>query len=170
MISQKNLFKLRLINALLFILFVFIQYNNVFSIKILTANPMLPLSLLVAIGMFCSEFRSALTGLTVGIFLDTVANTPPGFNSLVFMCLGLCSVLIIKHLFNNNVFAAFALCILCAGIYFIARWLVCIAFQASFTENLTYLFRTAFPSCIYTAVLVIPLYFLEKHLYKKYHK
>ena len=170
MTNKKNILKLQLINILLFSFLIFVQYNSLFNIKIKTANPLLPLALLVAICMFCSELRGAITGLVVGIFVDTVASTPSGFNSIIFLCLGLCSVLVMKHLFNNNISSAIALCFLCSIFYFFARWLFCIAFSNSFTENLTYIIRTVFPSCVYTCVFIIPFFYLEKYLYKKFYK
>lgn len=170
MTDRKNILTLRIINAALFALLIFVQYNGVFSIKIFTANPMLPLALLVAICMFCSELNGAISGLLVGIFIDTAASTPQGFNAITFLVLGLCCVLIVKHLFNNNIFSAISLCFLCVLAYFILRWIFCIAFCASFTENLTYLIRIIFPSCLYTAVFIIPFYYLEKYLHQKFHK
>lgn len=168
--NRKNIFVLRFINILFFIVLFLIQYSTSFSLKIFNVSPLLPLTLLVAIGMFSSEFTGAFTGLIVGIFVDTVALTPPGFNAVVFCVLGLLAVLVIKHLFNNNIFSALALCALCSLFYFVLRWLCCYAFSISFTENLTYLINTAFPSCVYTAIFIIPFYYLEKTLYKHFYK
>ncbi len=168
--NRKNLFILRLINTLLFIVLLYVQYNGVFTISISQANPMLPLALLVAICMFCSELTAAITGLLVGVFIDSVAATPPGFNAIVFIILGVASSLIVKYLFNNNIFAGVALCALCTSVYLLLRWIFCIAFSANLSENLTYVMQTIFPSVLYTAVLAIPLYYLERKLYNKFYK
>ncbi len=167
--SQKNIFILRLINTLLFIALIFIQYNAVFSIKIIQANPMLPIALLVAVCMFCSELTAAISSLIVGIFIDSVAATPQGFNAVVFLIAGLATALIVRYLFNNNIFSALALCAMTTTFYFLLRWLFCYAFLLSLTENLTYLMRTVFPSILYTTVFTIPFYYLEKILYKKFY-
>ena len=100
MTSRKNIFILRLINTLIFAILIYIQYNSNFTLKIDTANPVLPIALLIPICMFCSELTAAISGLLVGIFMDTVAATPQGFNAISLMILGLASALIIKHLFN----------------------------------------------------------------------
>lgn len=168
--NQRNIFILRFVNALVFIFTIYVQYNSSFNLKIFNANPMLPLAFLVSVCIFCSELRGAIIGLVVGIFIDTTASTPHGFNAIVFMCLGLASTLVIKHLFNNNIFSAVTLCALCSFIYFSLRWFICIAFYASFAENISYLFNTAFTSCIYTAIFTIPFYYLEKYLYNKFYK
>ena len=88
MTNRKTIFILRLINALFFIVLFYIQYNGVFSVKIGTINPMLTLSLLVAVCMFSSELTAAISGLLLGIFVDSVASTPPGFNAIIFMIIG----------------------------------------------------------------------------------
>ncbi len=165
--STKNIFLLRFINALIFIVLLFIQYNGVFSLKIANANPMLPLSLLVALCMFCSEISAFIAGLVVGTLIDSAASTPDGFNAIVFSILGLAAALVVRYLFNNNIFSALALCFICTTVYFIARWLCTFAFSVTFAENLTYLMRTVFPSVIYTAVFSVPFYLFEKKLYKK---
>lgn len=170
MTSRKNIFKLRLINALLFAVLIYVQYNSVFTLNIARANPMLALALLVTVCMFCSEMTAAISGLIVGIFIDCVSMAPQGFNAILLMILGLLTSLVIRHLFNNNIFSAVALCALCTATYFLLRWVFCLAFSSSFTENITYLMQTAFPSVIYTAVLAIPFYYLEKLLYNKFYK
>lgn len=131
---------------------------------------MLPLALLVAVCMFCSELRGAVTGLIVGVFLDAYSSTPSGLNAIVFMLLGLAVTLVVKHLFNNNIFSAITLCIICTLIYFIFRWVFSFAFYTSFAENVSYLLSNLIPSALYTALFVIPFYFFEKLLYKKFYK
>ena len=167
--SQKNIFILRLINVLLFFVLIFVQYSSVFSLKIANANPLLPLALLTVICMFCSELTAAISGLTIGIFMDAVASTTQGFNAIVLMLLGLSAALIIRHLFNNNILSAISLCALCTTAYFLLRWAFNFAFSASFTENLTYLMQIAFPSILYTVVFAVPFYYLEKILYNKFY-
>ncbi len=169
MTSSKNIFKLRFINTLLFILLIFIQYNGVFSLKIATANPMLPISLFVAVCMFCSELSSVISGLIIGVFIDSVAATPAGFNATILMIFGICISLIVRHLFNNNIWSAISLCLMTTTVYFLLRWLFCFAFSVSFTETLTYLMQTVFPSVFYTTAFAVPFYYLEKFLYKKFY-
>ena len=169
MTDKKKIFLLRFINTLFFILLITFQYSGMFEIKIFNANPMLPLSLLVACCMFSSELTSTVCGLLVGIFTDCVSNTPQGFNTIIFMIIALAVSLTAKHLFNNNIFSSFALCFLCGTFYFGMRWLFCFAFSLSLTENLSYIMQFALPSVIYTSVVIIPLYFIERALYNKLH-
>lgn len=168
--SRRNIFKLRFINVLLFAVLTFIQYSATFSIKISHANPLLPLTLLVIICMFCSELTAAISGLIVGIFMDTAAATPSGFNAIILMVISLAVALIIRHLFNNNIFSAIALCLLCSTAYYLLRWGISFAFSASLAENLTYLMQMVFPSVLYTSIFAVPFYYLEKKLYSIFYK
>ncbi|MEE1053094.1 MAG: rod shape-determining protein MreD [Acutalibacteraceae bacterium] len=169
MTDRKKVLTLRIINAVFFIILILFQYNTVFEIKIRNATPLLPLALIVACCMFSSELTAAFTGLTVGVFLDCVSSTPQGFNAIIFMVTALAVSLIAKHLFNNNIFAAFTLCFLCSVFYFLTRWIFCFAFSLSLSENLNYLMRFALPGSLYTSVFIIPLYYLEKALYNKFY-
>lgn len=170
MTNRKNIFKFQLINTLLFIVLFYVQYNGVFTISISSANPMLVLALFVTVCMFSSELTSAILGLVLGVFVDSVAATPSGFNALVFIFLGVASSLIIKHLFNNNLWAGAALCAICTTFYYLFRWVFCIAFHSNLTDNLSYIMEIVFPSVLYTTVLAVPFYFIEKRLYYKFYK
>lgn len=169
MTDRKKLLILRLINTVFFVLLISFQYNSIFNIKILTANPMLPLSLLVAITIFSSELTAAISGLIVGIFIDSASSAPSGFHGIIFLLLGLAVSLTVRHLFNNNILSSIALCFLCGTLYYLVHWALFLAHNLSFIENLTYLMRTAFPSVIYTTVFIVPFYFLEKFLYNKFY-
>ncbi len=164
---RKKSFLLPLINAVFMGALVLLHYNGAFTFKLWQATPMLPLTLLVAIGMFSTELTAALTGLAVGIFMDSAASTPQGFHAIIFLCLGLGISLIVKHLFNNNVFSSCALCLMASALYFILRWCFCFAFSLTFTQSLNYLLQIALPSVIYTSVFIIPFYYLERYLFSK---
>lgn len=169
MTDRKKLFTLGIINLIIFIIFVTLQYSPVISLKIMNASPMLPLCLLVAISMFSSELTSAFSGLAVGIFIDATAATPSGFNSVCFLVIGLAVSLISKHLFNNNIFSSLALCGMCSLFYGLLRFAFWGASPLSFSERLGFLMRYIFPSAVYTTLLIIPLYYLEKYLYNKFY-
>lgn len=169
MINAKRIYLLRTVNALLFFALIIVQYSNIINLKIRNANPMLPLALLVAVAIFSSELTAAISGLIVGIFIDAVASTPPAFNAVLFLVLGLSVSLIIRHLFNNNIFSAVTLCLICGFVYYLLRWLVCMAFSLSFSDNLIYLIQFAFTSTLYTTLFIIPFYYFEKFLHGKFY-
>ena len=169
MTDRKKVLTLTAINFAFFAFFILLHYNGVFSIKILNANPFIPLALLVTVCMFASHLTSAMTGLYVGIFLDSSAATPQGFHAILFLLLGLAVSLTAHYLFNNNIFSAVALCAIASGIYFILRWIFCYSFALEFTQSLNYIMRYALPSVLYTTVFSVPLYYLERYLYSKYY-
>lgn len=153
------------VNFLLLALALLIQYNDSFTVKIYSANPMLPLAVLISFSMFASEINSCFAGLIVGIFADSVSGMPVGFNTILFFIVGLAVSLMVRYLFNNNYRSAIMLCLICTGAYFIARWLIGFAFGGLET-SLGYLMRFAVPSIVYTCVFAIPLYYLQKFLLK----
>ncbi len=153
------------VNFTLFALALLLQYNDSFTIKIATANPMLPLAVLISFSMFAGEISSALVGLTVGIFTDSAAGTPVGFNTILFFVIALAVSLTVRYLFNNNYRTAIVLCLLGTLLYFTARWLFSFAFGGLET-SLGYIMRFAIPSVVYTSFFAAPLYALQKFLLK----
>ena len=79
------------------------------SIRVLGANPMSVLSLLVAVIMFSGEAAGVLTGVVLGIILDSVSSMPTGFNTLTLIIISFCAALISHYLFNRNLKSAIAL-------------------------------------------------------------
>lgn len=167
MTDRKKHFLFSIVNIVLFFICILIYSSPVISLKIGKVNPMLPLALLVAFSMFSSELSAALAGLTIGIFIDSVSSTPAGFNSILLFIIALAISLTARYLFNNNVLANIALCLLSTALYYLARWTFCFAVSLSFTESLIYLMRYALPSVIYTAVFTVPFYYFEKFLRNK---
>ena len=163
--DRKRNFRIFIINFLLFIFLILFHYSGA-SIKIFGANPLTPLALLISIVMFSGELSGVLTGIAVGIVLDGVAMTPPGFNTVVFMGLSFLAVLISHYLFNRNLKSALVLCFVCSLVYFFLRWLFVFAFSTDVADGLDYLIKTAFGSSVYTAVSVIPFFYLQKYIFK----
>lgn len=155
------------INVLLFLTLLLLQYAPYPSLNIGNASPMLTLSFVIAVSMFCSELNASLIGMAVGIFTDTSSVTSFGFNSLVFFVIAFLTSFLIHYLFNNNFRSGIALGIMFSTLYFILRWLFFFVRGNSVTESFSYLFQHALPSVIYTAVVTLLLYFLEKSLFKK---
>ena len=164
MVNSKPKISYIAVNFLLFIFALLLQYNDSFTIKIATANPMLPLAVLVCFSMFASETVSALTGLVVGIFADSAAGTPVGFNTILFFVIALAVSLTVRYLFNNNYRSAIALNF-STLLYFTARWLLSFTFGGLQT-SLGYIMRFAIPSIVYTLFFAVPLYYLQKFLAK----
>ena len=166
MTNRKNSFLLFISNAALFIFLILFHYAGI-PIKIMSANPMSVLALLVALVMFSGETAGVIAGAVTGIVLDSAASTPAGFNTIVFTVISFVAVLISKYLFNRNIKSAVILCLICSVMYFAARWLVCFAFKGDIAGSFNYLLRYAAGSALYTTLFVIPFFYIEKRLFSK---
>ena len=166
---NRKTFLVSLFNAALFTVLILFHYSGA-SIKIMNANPISALALLVALIMFTSELGGVLTGVTVGIVIDSVAATPNGFNTVTLTLISFGAAIASHYLLNRNIKAAVTLCLICAALYFAARWLVTFAFAGDIAGSLTYLIRYAAPSAVYTTVFVIPFFYIERQLFSKLNK
>lgn len=164
--SRKKQFFIAFINAVLFTILILFHFSGA-SIKIGGANPFTVLALLVAVIIFSSEFTGVLTGALIGIILDSVTSTPVGFNTITLILISFLATLISHYIFNKNLKAALTLCLICAALYFSARWLVGFAFTGDIAGSFTYLLSYAATSAVYTTVFIIPFFYIEKHLFSK---
>ncbi len=164
MVHRKRTVLTAVLNTAMFALLILFHYSGA-NIKILDANPMGVLALLVAFIMFAGELTGVLTGALIGILLDSVASTPIGFNTITLTLISLLAALVSHYLFNRNLKSALALCLLCSVLYFAARWLVCFAFSGDVAGSFNYLLRYGVGSAIYTTVFVIPFFYIEKRLF-----
>ena len=164
--KTKKTFFIIITNALLAFVLLLFHYSGA-SIAISTANPIAVLALLVAIIMYASEVAGVLTGMLLGIILDSVTSTPIGFNTVTLTVISFAAALISHYLFNRNLKAALALCLLFSFAYFFARWIVGFAFTGDTADSFLYLIRYAVPSAIYTTVFIVPFFYLEKRIFRR---
>lgn len=154
------------INALLFFVLIILHYSGV-SVKIGNANAFLALALLVAVIIFSSELTGVLTGMALGIIIDSVSSTPIGFNAITLTVISFLVTLLSHYLFNRNLKSAMTLSLIFCALYFAARWLVTFAFAGDIKGSFTYLFSFAATSAVYTAIFIVPFFYLEKRLFSK---
>ena len=154
------------LNFFIFAVLFLIHYTKVFNIGNLNANPIAIIPLLVAYSMFNEEWRSALTGIIVGFFMDSTSSAGNGFHTVVLGFLGLSVSFIVKYLFNNNLKSAIALALLATLFYFILRWLIFHAIGGNTNDSVLYLMQYALPSVIYTSLFIFPFYYLQKKFYQ----
>ena len=152
-------------NAVLLAALLLFHYSGA-SIAISSANPMAALALLVAIIMYAGEIAGVLTGMLIGIVLDSVTSTPIGFNTVTLTVISFAAALISHYLFNCNLKSALTLCLLFSFAYFFSRWIVGFAFTGDTAGSFLYLIRYAVPSAVYTTVFIIPFFYLEKLIFK----
>lgn len=169
MYSSKKHHIVILIDFVILALSLMIHFNPLFTLKIYGANPMLPLGFLVAISIFSSELYAVMAGLLTGIFVDSVSSVSFGFNTCIFMFIGLTVAFIARYLFNNNIYAALSLAAISGFLYFVLRWFFFDAISHSASDSFAYLYKTALPSVVYTAVVSVLIYLLKKAINKKFN-
>lgn len=151
------------INTLFIIGFFLLGTTGIATFKIGNATPIVLLPLVLSI-IICYEETAGITAsILAGILMDTVSNESSIFNVLFFVIAGTaCSLLATRYL-NRNLKAT--LC-LSAGLsfgYFIVKYLIFTAFRG-IGANYDYFTIHLIPSAIYTAILFVPFYFLQKYL------
>ena len=155
------------VNLSLFaVLFIF-HYSGLFTIDILGAKPIIPLSLLVAVCMFRSELSASLIGMILGFFMDSTSNHSSCFYTISFFLIGFSVAFTVHFFFNKNIRAALALSFIAGVLIFIARWAFIHINIDGIVSSIDYLLRYALPSAVFTSLFVIPFYYIQKHLNKR---
>ena len=164
MLYKKSHFKTNLLSSLIFFFLTVLQSSGVMPLKIGQASPLYILGLLVAFSVFSTAKAAAVAGFLVGAVLDSTAAEGYCFNTIALTVIGVAVYLFANNLYNKNIFAALVMSFLAAFFYFGLNWLIFNAFDISLTDGISYLFTFTLPSAIYTAVFVIPFFFIYKRL------
>lgn len=150
-----------------FFLLFLLQSTDILTIHSLYASAFLLFPFTVTFCMFRDEITATVTGLLVGIFLDSLSSAANGFHTLFFLLMGLAVSFILHFFFNNNLRSALLLSISLGILYYLLR---CIFFDMShglFEDAAHYIFRSALPSLIYTNLFTVPFYYFHRALAKK---
>lgn len=166
MTQRSRHYCITLVNILLFSVLFLLHYSGIFTLQIFHANPIVLIPCLVAFSMFSEEWVAAFTGMIVGIFMDSVASGSYGFNTILFMLLGVATSFTVHYLFNSNIRSAIMLSLCASLIYFLTRWLVFHTIGDSISNSIFYLLRFGLPSVIYTNLFIVPLFYLQRKFYK----
>lgn len=161
--SRKKQGKIIFLNFLIFFTAILLYGSVNIDLSIKNAYPFVLLSVLTAFCVFSKISYAAAVGFVSGIFIDSISSKSYCFNTIALMLLGVAVCLLANNIFNKNFKAVLVLCFLTALLYFFLYWLVFIAFSLKGTSNITYLLNYVLPSSFYTAVFVIPFYFLYRY-------
>ncbi len=154
-------------NVLLFFFLIIFSCSGAVDISIKSASPVILLPLITAFAIFNNLTISAVLGFICGAALDSVSAESYCFNTIFFFVIAIAVHLASNYLFNKNFFGAAALCLLVCAIYFLSLWAVFYAFGVSLLDSIGYLLTHGAPSTIYSAIFIIPFYFLYKKLEKQ---
>lgn len=149
-------------SLLLFTLFLLFFMGDGF-LRIGNAVPLILLPLVLSISFFYGDNPSIIAGLFAGILLDSSSANTSCFNTLFFVVVaGVTNLLAVRFL-NRNLKAAICLSVGVSFGYYFLKYLVYFAFSGvSVTTD--YFLNYLIPSSVYTAVWIIPFYFLQKKL------
>lgn len=165
-VKEKNLNNVVLaLQCFLVFCIAILHYNNLFTLKIGNASPVIIIPFLIIVSFYSGMWRGVAFAFAYGIYMDAVAADTLCFNTLVLgLTICVCGVLI-TYFFNRNISSVLLLSICASVFYFLLKWLFLFVF-AGVEHNLDYLFYYAFPSAIYTALFIIPFYYVAKLLNK----
>lgn len=152
------------LNIIIFAFILLLDTSGFLNISIKNATPLLCLPLLCSYAIFAPLGRSALAGFVIGAMLDSTASGSYCFNTICFLLLGAFITLSANNLFNKNIRASIALAVIVSIIYFTARWLCFMAFGVGIKNSLIYLLSYALPSAVYSAVFILPFFYIYRHL------
>jgi rod shape-determining protein MreD len=155
-----------LLNIFIFLLVLLFYYTGILPLSIKGITPLLILPLLTAFAIYHSPITSALIGLACGIFMDACAIGAYCFNAIVLLLIATFVAVTSNNLFNKNIQSAAVLSLITSAFYFIMRWICFHISNVTLSDNLMYLLKYAFPSAVYSAVFIIPLYYLYKYFHK----
>jgi hypothetical protein len=82
------------------------------------------------------------------------------------LVIGVAVWLLANNLFNKNIGAAFALTLLASAFYKILWWFFNYFFVLDIKESFALLLQYALPSALYSAVFILPLFYVYKWLNK----
>lgn len=150
------------VNILLVCIITALRYSGVATFKIGSAIPIILLPLVVSVSMFFTDNAAILLGLFTGILMDSFSSDSSCFNTLFFVLLAAVCNLLCNHFLNRNIKSAVYLSVLISFIYFFIKYLVFFVFKGV-SVNYDYFMLYLIPSAVYTAIFVIPFYFLEKN-------
>ena len=154
------------IAILIFLIFftVIVLDSTVFSyLTIKTAALFLPLPLLIAYSFFGNIKKVSIVGFLVGACADSVANGSYCFNTVMLMLIATAVCLLANTLFNKNIHAILVMSLLFTVFYFSTNWLVFGFFGNTPQLSMKLLLGYSLPSAIYTAVFILPFYFVFKY-------
>lgn len=151
------------INALLIATLFILRYSGLATLAIGQAVPITLLPLVVAISVFYGEWYGAVSGFFAGALMDTVMSGSSCFNTLVIMLIGLICGFLASYFLNRNIRSAACLSLGAAAVYLFVR-LTFFYFFRGISVGAEYYSFYFIPTIFYTALFIIPFYFLEKKL------
>lgn len=149
----------------LFILIHILSFNPFFSLKIGNAVPIMSIAAVVTVAFYYGEWWGFTAGVISGIFADAVTSDSYCFNAMMLLLIGVLSGVLLRKYLNRNIFSALALAAAASGIYFFLNGIFFISHNGAL-QGFEYLLLHSLPSAVYSALFIIPFYFIGKLIKK----
>lgn len=149
----------------LFILIHILCFNPHFSLRIGNAVPIMSIAAVITVSFYYGEWLGFGAGLISGIFADAVTSGAFCFNAIFFLLVGIFSGALLKNYLNKNIFSALTLSGVSSAIYFVVSGLI-FTTRSDALQGFEYLLLYCLPSAVYSALFIIPFYYLGKLIKK----
>ncbi len=156
-----------LTEILLGLLIFFLHYTELFTFQIRHASLMLLLPLLLTVAMNDTGMGGLLYGLFFGLLCDSVSSFSACYHTLFFMFCGFAVSALSRYIFNRNLPAAITLSLVFSLLYFGLKWLIFYYFTGV-QGKMFYLLQFSLPSALFTGVSILPFYFIERALSRRF--
>lgn len=140
--------------------------TGLLTLKIGTAHPLLLIPFLVAVSMTAREWVGLVFGALFGVMLDITAANSFCFNLVIMLIIGCVCGLLCSFVVNDNIYSSILLSLAAGLFYFVVKWLWFYVFSGR-GEAFNYFITYALPSAAYTALFILPFYYLVKFVSKK---
>lgn len=161
--KRKKRFVITYVNIVMVFLLFILRASGLLTLQIGSISPILLLPLVVSVSMFFGEWYGASVGFLSGLLMDSLSLGSSLFNTFCIMLIGLLCGIAANFYLNKNIKSALALSSAASFGYYLAKFLFLYVFKSGAAEGQLFA-EFLLPSVIYTAIFIIPFYFLEKKL------
>ena len=161
--SKARAFLAAAANALLIFIIFVLRYSCGVTLGIGQAVPVILVPLVISCAIFYGENAAMLAGVFAGVLMDSSAASGSWFNTLFLILGGLVCAFLSARVLNRNFKAAICLSVGFSFGYFFIKYLIFFVFKG-IPVSYDYFLLDLVPSAVYTAVWLIPFYFLQKKL------
>ncbi len=150
-----------IIESILAVIVYILHYTSLIDISIYAASPFILLSLCIAVAVFRGELTGLIFGAVCGAACDAVASSTVIFNSVTLMLIGFFAGILSKNIFNKNFKGTLLLSLIFSSLYFALKWFI-FYLLPDVQGKVYHLLWNIAPCALYTAVFIIPFFFLER--------
>ena len=162
--NRVNSFFLYAVLSLLFFGIFILSRIKGFSLGIGFAVPIILVPAVVGVAMFFGEWFGFIFGLACGMALDSVTLYSNSLNTFLLMTVGVLVGIITSNYLNVNIFSALVVSFVSSLIYFLVKWFF---LQYLLNKSVLYLWMVSLPSFLYTAVFIVPLFYVFKFIHDR---